>query len=144
MKTFVPRAEEIIREWFLVDANGKTLGRLATKIANILRGRNKPTFTPHVDTGHFVVVINADKVKVSGRKETGKRYRFYTGFRGGNYETPLADIRAKHPERLIEHAVKGMLPKNNMNRSVFKRLKVYAGDRHPHAAQNPKLVEIKI
>lgn len=134
MKTFVPKKEDIKRTWYLVDANGKTLGRLAVKIANVLRGRTKAIYTPHVDTGDYVVVINADKVKLTGRKETQKVYMTYTGFRGGHYSTSVASLRATNPAAIIEHAVKGMLPHNNLSRDMFKRLKVYAGEQHPHKA----------
>jgi len=132
MKTFVPEPKDIQRNWYLVDANGKTLGRLAVKIANLLRGRIKPIYTPNVDTGDFVVVINAAQVKLTGRKETLKQYKTYTGFRNGLYHTSAATLRATKPERIIEHAVKGMLPRNHIARKMFKRLKVYGGDTHPH------------
>ena len=138
MKTFVPESKDIRREWHLVDAAGQPLGRLAVKIANLLRGRVKPIYTPHVDTGDFVVVINAEKVALTGRKESMKTYKRYTGFRNGLHITPVAVMRERHPERIVEHAVKGMLPKNNLARDMFKRLKVYAGTEHPHAAQAPK------
>lgn len=132
MKTFVPESKDIRREWHLVDAAGQPLGRLAVKIANLLRGRVKPIYTPHVDTGDFVVVINAAQVKLTGRKETLKQYKTFTGFRNGLNHTPAATLRATHPERMIEHAVKGMLPRNHLARDMFKRLKVYGGDAHPH------------
>jgi large subunit ribosomal protein L13 len=132
MKTFVPESKDIQRDWYLVDANGKTLGRLAVKIANLLRGRIKPIYTPNVDTGDFVVVINAAQVKLTGRKETIKQYKTFTGFRNGLYYTSVASMRATKPERIIEHAVKGMLPHNHIARKMFKRLKVYGGATHPH------------
>jgi large subunit ribosomal protein L13 len=126
----------------VVDAENKPVGRLATKIADILRGKNKPSFTPHMDTGDFVVVINAEKVKLSGRKEQNKVYRRYTGYRSGLRETNAAEMRERHPEKLITLAVKGMLPKGALGRQVFRRLKVYAGTEHPHAAQKPETVEL--
>jgi len=142
MKTSLPKDPGNNRAWFLVDAKDKPLGRLAVKTANILRGKNKATFTPHMDTGDFVVVINADKVKLTGRKEQQKTYKRYSGFRGGLKETKASVVRERHPERLIELAVKGMLPKNNLSRKLFTRLKVYAGEQHPHTAQNPRKVEL--
>lgn len=143
MKTTLPKPRtDSDRAWLVVDADGKPLGRLATKIADVLRGKNKPSFTPHMDTGDFVVVINAKKVKLSGRKEENKTYRRYTGFRGGLRETTAAEVRARHPERLVLSAVKGMLPKNAMGRQVFRRLKVYAGTEHPHTAQKPETIEL--
>ena len=126
------------RDWRIVDADGQVLGRLAEKIANVLRGRDKPTFTPHLDGGDFVIVINAEKVRVTGKKETNKIYSSYSGYRGGLKQVTLADIRAKHPERLIMKAVKGMLPKNRLAAKLLTKLKVYAGSEHPHAAQNPE------
>lgn len=143
MKTTLPKSPaDSDRAWILVDAADRPLGRLATKIADVLRGKNMPTFTPHVDTGGFVVVINAEKVKLTGQKETRKMYQRYSGYRGGLRETPAAEVRARHPERLIKMAVKGMLPKNTLARHSFRRLKVYAGTEHPHAAQNPEKVEL--
>lgn len=142
MKTYVPSSDAVTRQWYLVDANGKVTGRLAAKIAHLLRGRNQPTYTPHVDTGHFVVVINAAGVRFTGRKETIKRFKTYSGYRDGLRHTTVAEMRAKHPERIIIHAVKGMLPKNIMSRSIIKRLKVYAGAKHPHGAQNPVVIDL--
>lgn len=142
MKTFLPKDPGNDRSWLLVDAQDKPLGRLAVKIANILRGKNKVTFTPHVDTGDFVVVINAGKVKLTGRKDEQKIYQRYSGYRGGLKEIKASVVRERHPDRLIKLAVRGMLPKNNLSRKLFRRLKVYAGDRHPHAAQNPRKVEL--
>jgi len=138
MKTFIPDVQDVNREWLLVDAAQKPLGRLAVQIADLLRGRNKPTFTPHVDTGAFVVVINARQVALSGKKEETKTYRSFSGYRNGLKITPAARVRERHPERMVEHAVKGMLPKNNLARGMFKRLKVYPAAEHPHAAQAPK------
>lgn len=142
MKTFSAKPAEVTREWFLIDAEGKTLGRLATEIARRLRGKHKPEFTPHVDTGDYIVVINAEKVKVTGRKEDDKKYYKHTGFVGNLKEINVRDLRAKAPERIIETAVKGMLPKNPLGRQMFRKLKVYAGTDHQHAAQQPKALEI--
>ncbi|MFT5239509.1 MAG: large subunit ribosomal protein L13 [Candidatus Promineifilaceae bacterium] len=140
MKTTLAKDPGADRAWFVLDAEGQALGRISVKIADILRGKNKPTFTPHVDTGDFVVVINAEKVKLSGKKEEMKLYRTYSGWRGGLKEKTAAAVRERHPERLIQHAVKGMLPKNNLSRQMFTRLKVYAGEAHPHVAQQPQTV----
>jgi large subunit ribosomal protein L13 len=141
MKTFVPKEADIQREWFVVDADGKTAGRLAVVIANVLRGRNKPTYTPHVDTGAFVVVVNAEKIRLTGSKEEQKIYQDYSGYSSGRTETKAATVREKHPERIITQAVKGMLPTNRMSRQIIKRLKVYAGPDHPHAAQQVQELE---
>lgn len=141
MKTFVPKEADIVREWFVVDAAGKSAGRLAVFIADILRGRNKPTYTPHVDTGAFVVVVNAEKIKLTGNKEEKKIYQDFSGYNSGLTETPAKDIRAKHPERIITQAVKGMLPTNRLSRQTIKRLKVYAGAEHPHEAQQVQVLE---
>ena len=141
MKTTVPKEAEIKRDWFVVDAEGKTTGRLAVVIANVLRGRNKPTYTPHVDTGAFVVVVNADKIKLTGTKEENKIYQDYTGYSSGRSEIQAKEIRAKNPERIIMQAVKGMLPTNRLSRQIIKRLKVYAGPEHPHAAQQVQELE---
>ncbi len=138
MKTFLPKIDVQRRAWRIVDADGLVLGRVAEKIANVLRGRDKPTYTPHLDTGDFVIVINAEKVRVTGKKETDKIYASYSGYRGGLKRTPLADVRAKHPERLIMKAVKGMLPKNRLAAKLLTKLKVYKGSEHPHGAQNPE------
>ena len=138
MKTFLPKIDVQRRDWRIVDADGQVLGRLAEKIANVLRGRDKPTFAPHLDGGDFVIVINAEKIRVTGKKETNKIYSSYSGYRGGLKQVTLADIRAKHPERLIMKAVKGMLPKNRLAAKLLTKLKVYAGSEHPHAAQNPE------
>ena len=138
MKTYSVKAGEITRRWFVVDAEGKVLGRLATEIARVLRGKHKPTYTPHLDTGDFVVVINADKVRLTGRKEDQKTYFRHTGYMGHEKFIPFREMLAKHPERVIELAVKGMLPKNTLGRQMRKKLKVYAGGEHPHQAQNPE------
>ena len=144
MKTFMPNEADIKREWFVVDATDKPAGRLAVVIADVLRGRNKPTYTPHIDTGAFVVVLNADKIKLSGNKEEKKIYQDYSGFSSGLTETKAKDIREKNPERIIEQAVKGMLPTNRQTRQTLKRLKVYAGPSHPHEAQQVQPLELKI
>lgn len=141
MKSYVAKDPGADRAWLLVDAADKPLGRVAVKIADALRGKDKPTYTPHVDTGDFVVVINADKVKLTGNKDEKKMYRRYTGWRGGLRETKAATVRERHPDRMIRLAVRGMLPKNTLSRSAARRLKVYAGAEHPHEAQNPQQVD---
>lgn len=142
MKTFTGKTEEIEREWYVVDAEGKTLGRLASRIAPILRGKHKPTYTPHLDCGDFVIVINADKVRVTGRKLDQKFYHHHSGYPGGLKSVSLRDQLAQHPERVIQAAVKGMLPKNKLGRRVIKKLKIYASDGHPHEAQQPRTLEL--
>lgn len=142
MKTFSAKAEEINREWFLVDAEGKTLGRMASEIALRLRGKHKPEFTPHVDTGDYIVVVNVEKLAVTGNKMNDKLYQHHTGYVGSLKTIKLKDMIAKHPERVLEKAVKGMLPKNTLGRQMFRKLKVYAGPAHPHEAQEPKALEI--
>lgn len=142
MKTFSAKAEEINREWFLIDAEGKTLGRMASEIALRLRGKHKPEFTPHVDTGDYIVVVNAEKLVVTGNKLNDKMYHHHTGFVGNLKSINLKDLLQKHPERVIEKAVKGMLPKNSLGRQMYRKLKVYAGPSHPHEAQEPKALEI--
>ncbi len=137
-KTFLPKKETIEKKWWLIDAEGIVLGRLATKIANILRGKDKPTYTPFFDTGDFVIVVNADKVKLTGKKEEQKMYYRHSGYLGGLKETSFKHMIAKHPERVITHAIKGMLPKNKLNRKILKKLKVYAGSEHKHKAQKPE------
>lgn len=137
MKTTLAKPGSVEAKWFLVDAEGETLGRLSVKIADILRGRHKPTYTPHVDTGDFVVVINAEKIQVSGKKEEQKNYMFYSGWFGNEKYVTLADFRERRPEFIIEHAVKGMLPRNKLANQMLKKLKVYAGSKHPHEAQQP-------
>ena len=143
MKTYYAKPGEVTREWLLVDAEGQTLGRLASEVAQILRGKNKPTYTPHTDVGDFVIVINAEKVKVTGAKETDKVYYRHSGYPGGLKSETFAEAIAKHPERVIEHAVKGMLPKNRLAARQIRKLKVYAGPEHPHAAQNPRTIELE-
>jgi len=136
-RTFSAKAEEVQRQWWLIDADGQTLGRLAVKAANLLRGKEKPIFTPHCDTGDFVVVVNAEKVKLTGKKETSKSYMSFSGFVGGHKSETVKARRARHPELLIEHAVRGMIPHNRLGRRIYTKLKVYAGPEHPHGAQNP-------
>ncbi len=136
-KTFVTKLDDIKREWFYVDADGQSLGRMASKIAAILRGKHKPIFTPGLDTGDFVVVVNAEKVTVTGNKLTEKFYYRYSGYPGGMTAISLRDQLAKHPNRVIEHAVWGMLPHNKLGRAMLKKLKVYRGPAHPHEAQHP-------
>ena len=139
-KTSTPSLTTIKRNWFLVDAEGQTLGRLASEIANILRGKNKPSFTPHLDTGDFVIVVNAERIEVSGKKTSQKLYRRHSGRPGGMKVEKFETLRDRIPERIIEQAVKGMLPHNSLGRQQFKKLKVYKGSEHPHAAQNPVLL----
>jgi large subunit ribosomal protein L13 len=142
MKTFSAKPETVKRDWYVIDAENKVLGRLATEIARRLRGKHKPEFTPHVDTGDYIVVINADKVAVTGKKESDKVYHHHTGFPGGIKSITLDKQRSKAPERIIEAAVRGMLPKNRLGRAMFRKLKVYAGSEHKHTAQQPKQLEI--
>jgi large subunit ribosomal protein L13 len=142
MKTYSATAETVKREWFVIDATDKILGRLSTEIARRLRGKHKPEYTPHVDTGDYIVVINAEKVRVTGNKETDKMYHHHTGYIGSLKSVNLAKMRKNHPDRIIKHSVKGMLPKNSLGRAMFKKLKVYAGGSHEHAAQQPKPLEI--
>jgi len=134
---------EVERQWVLIDADGVTLGRLATKVAMILRGKEKPQYTPHIDTGDFVVIVNADKVKLTGNKADKKQYWRYSGWLGGLKFESYKEAMAKHPERVVEHAVRGMLPKNKLGAQQFRKLKVYAGPEHPHAAQNPVKIELE-
>lgn len=142
MKTFSAKSAEVERDWYIVDAEGKTLGRLATEIARRLRGKHKPEYTPHVDTGDYIVVVNAEKVRVTGRKATDKVYYHHTGYVGHLRSITFDKLIEKAPERVIEKAVKGMLPRNPLGRAMFKKLKVYAGTEHKHAAQQPKPLEI--
>ena len=142
MKTFIPRNEEIERNWRLVDADGKVLGRIATEIADILRGKNKPVFTPHLDTGDFVVVVNAEKIKLTGNKMADKVYYHHTGFPGGIKGITAEKLLEKEPEKLISEAVKGMLPKNKLRKQFMGKLKVYSGSKHPHEAQQPQVVSL--
>jgi len=140
IRTFSAKAHEVQRNWWVIDAEGQTLGRLAVKAANLLRGKEKPIFTPHCDTGDFVVVVNAEKVKVSGKKEVDKSYMSFSGFVGGHKTENVKSRRARHPELLVEHAIRGMIPHNRLGRAVYTKLKVYAGPDHPHSAQNPVAV----
>jgi large subunit ribosomal protein L13 len=140
MSTYSAKETEVQRRWWVIDATDQILGRVAVKAANLLRGKEKSMFTPHVDTGDFVVVINADKVRVTGKKETAKTYMSFSGFVGGHKSESFRQRRARHPELLIQGAVKGMIPHNRLGRSVITKLKVYKGSEHPHAAQNPVLV----
>ncbi|KLV06369.1 50S ribosomal protein L13 [Photobacterium sp. MCCC 1A19761] len=142
MKTFVAKPETVKRDWYVVDAEGKTLGRLATEIASRLRGKHKPEYTPHVDTGDYIVVINAEKVAVTGAKRTDKMYHHHTGYIGGLKSISFDKLIAKKPEMVIEIAVKGMLPKGPLGRAMYRKLKVYAGAEHNHAAQQPKVLDI--
>ena len=142
MKTVSIRKEDVEHSWWVVDASGKTLGRIATEIARRLRGKHKPEYTPHVDTGDYVVVINAEKVVVTGDKENKKIYWRHTGYPGGIKGTNVAKMRETHPERIIEKAVKGMLPRNPLGRAMYRKLKVYAGGTHPHSGQSPEEWEI--
>ena len=142
MKTQSVNKESVLHDWYLVDADGKTLGRLSTQIANRLRGKHKPEFTPHVDTGDYIVVINADKIHVTGKKETDKFYYHHTGFPGGIKSVALGKMREKSPEKILENAVKGMMPRNRLGRAMLSKLKVYAGNAHPHSAQQPTILEL--
>ncbi len=142
--TFMVNANNIERKWYVVDAEGKTLGRLAAEVAKVLRGKHKPTFTPHADTGDHVIVVNAEKVRVTGKKLLQKEYFRHSGYPGGSRFTTLAMMLEKHPERVIEMAVKGMLPKNKLGAQQYRKLNVYAGAEHPHAAQKPEVLELDI
>ena len=142
MKTFSAKPAEVERDWYIIDATGKTLGRMASEIAHRLRGKHKPEYTPHVDTGDYVVVVNAEKVAVTGKKATDKIYHSHTGYPGGLKSISFEKLIEKAPERTIQSAVKGMLPRNPLGRAMFKKLKVYAGNEHPHTAQQPKALEL--
>lgn len=142
MKTFVAKPESVQRDWFVVDAEGKTLGRLATEIASRLRGKHKAEYTPHVDTGDYIVVVNCEKITVTGNKAKGKIYYSHTGFIGGIKEISFEKLLAKKPEMVLEKAVKGMLPRGPLGREMFRKLKVYAGTEHKHAAQQPQVLDI--
>ena len=142
MKTYLPKVNLDQRPWHVVDADGAVLGRLAVQVANILRGKNKPIYAPHLDAGDFVVVINAEKVKLTGNKENAKIYMTYSGWKGGEKLRSAAQVRAKHPERMIIKAVKGMLPKNRLADRLLTKLKVYRGDKHPHSAQKPMALAV--
>jgi large subunit ribosomal protein L13 len=142
MKTSHARKEDMVKQWYLIDAKGKVLGRLASKIANILRGKNKAIFSPHLDTGDFVVVVNAEQVRLTGDKLKGKVYYHHSGYPGGLKTITAEKLLAKRPEEVLRRAVKGMLPKNRLGRKVFKKLKVYAGPDHPHEAQRPEQIQV--
>ncbi len=142
MKTYSAKPNAVAQEWFVVDAAGKTLGRLASELAHRLRGKHKPEYTPHVDTGDYIVVVNAEKIHVTGKKATGKIYHHHTGYPGGLKSISFEKLIDKAPERVIQSAVKGMLPRNSLGRAMFKKLKVYAGSDHPHASQQPKELNI--
>ena len=142
MKTFTATPETVTRDWFVVDADGKTLGRIATEIATRLRGKHKPEYTPHVDTGDYIIVINAEKVTVTGNKAKGKTYYSHSGFPGGIKQISFEKLQAQKPEMIIEKAVKGMLPKGPLGRAMFRKLKVYAGAEHNHTAQQPQVLDI--
>ena len=142
MKTLSAKPAEVTRDWFVVDASGKTLGRMATEIARRLRGKHKAEYTPHVDTGDYVIVINAEKIRVTGNKAEDKMYYRHTGFPGGIYETNFKKMQQRFPGRVLEKAVKGMLPKGPLGYAMLKKMKCYAGDVHPHAAQQPKVLEL--
>jgi len=143
VKTYYAKAGDVERKWVLVDAEDMVLGRLATQVGQILKGKTKPTYTPHVDVGDFVIVINAEKIRLTGNKADQKNYYSHSGFQGGLKEVPFKAMLEKHPERIIEKAVYGMLPKNTLGRAMGRKLKVYAGPEHPHAAQNPRKIELE-
>ncbi|HEY1793905.1 MAG TPA: 50S ribosomal protein L13 [Opitutaceae bacterium] len=142
MKTYLAKKEAVQPKWYLVDAEGQVLGRLAVKLANIIRGRNKPGYTPHVDTGDYVVVINAEKVILTGKKEEQNEYMFFSGFVGGERYRSLRQVREKRPEFILTHAVKGMLPKNRIASRMLTKLRVFSGTKHPHEANNPKPLKV--
>ena len=142
MKTYSAKPKDIKKNWYLIDAEDQVLGRLATRVADILRGKNKPIYTPHIDTGDFLIIINAEKVIVTGKKNQQKEYKRYSGYPGGPKLIPYRRMLKKHPERIIEHAVRGMVPHNRLGRAMLKKLKVYAGPDHPHAAQEPEILKL--
>jgi large subunit ribosomal protein L13 len=142
MKTYTPKVQEVQRRWWVVDAEDQVLGRLATRVATLLRGKHKPMYTPHLDTGDFVIIVNAEKVRLTGKKATDKMYFRHSGYMGGERFIPITTMMEKHPERVIQLAVKGMLPKTNLGRLMRRKLKVYAGAEHPHVAQQPEVLEI--
>jgi len=143
MPTYIPKVDEAQRKWFLIDAKDRVLGKVATKVATILMGKDKPIFTPFLDTGDHVVVVNAAAVHLTGRKESLKLYRHHSGHPGGLKTAAASDVRGKHPERLIEEAVRGMLPKTKLGRAMFAKLKVYTGEKHPHQAQRPQPIAVR-
>jgi large subunit ribosomal protein L13 len=142
MSTYIPKAKELSRRWFVIDARGKVLGKLAARAATILRGKHKPTYTPFLDTGDHVVVINAGEIKLTGNKEEDKFYHHHSGYLGGMKSVAAIDVRRRHPERLVEDAIRGMLPKTKLGRAMFTKLKVYVADQHPHTAQKPQPLSI--
>jgi large subunit ribosomal protein L13 len=139
MSSYIAKPQEVEKKWYVIDAEGKTLGRLASEVASILRGKKKPIYTPHIDTGDYVIIINAEKVEVTGKKRKDKIYKRHTGYPGGLKEVTFDKLQAKHPEEIIRHAVKGMMPKGPLGRQMYKKLKVYAGPAHDHAAQKPEV-----
>lgn len=143
MKTYMQRKEDVVRDWYVVDAEGETLGRLATKVANVLRGKHKPTYTPHVDGGDYVIIVNAEKIVLTGNKLNDKIYYNHSRYTGGLRERTAKEMVEKYPTQMIERAVKGMLPKGRLGRQMYKKLFVYAGENHPHSAQQPKKLEVK-
>ncbi|MES2204732.1 MAG: 50S ribosomal protein L13 [Pseudomonadota bacterium] len=143
MKTFSAKAQAVSHQWYVVDASGQTLGRLASQIAKYLRGKHKPEYTPHVDTGDYMIVINAEKIAVTGKKMSDKIYYSHTGFPGGLKTITLEKLMAKNPIKVMEHAIKGMLPKNPLGRDMFRKLKVYVGSEHPHSAQQPQVINFQ-
>ncbi len=143
MKTYMATPSTIERKWYVVDAEGQTLGRLATEVASVLRGKHKPTYTPHLDSGDFVIVVNAEKIKLTGKKESQKMYYRHTGYVGNLKKIPYKTMMEKHPDRIIQIAVKGMIPHNVLGRQILDKLHVYAGSEHPHQAQKPEVLEIK-
>jgi len=142
VKTVVPKKEQIDQKWYIIDADDQVLGRLASQVAILLRGKHKPEFTPHLDLGDYVIVVNADKVKVTGRKAAQKRYTRYSGYPGGLRSNDFERVMHSYPERILKHAVKGMLPKNRLGRQMYRKLKVYAGSEHPHKAQKPEVFSL--
>ena len=142
MKSFIEKPQNVERKWYVVDAEGKNLGRLSSQVAAILRGKNKPTYTPHVDCGDYVIVINAEKIEVTGKKRKEKIYKHHTGYPGGLREITFEKLQEKKPEEIIRHAVKGMMPNGKLGRQMYKKLKVYAGPEHNHAAQKPEVLDI--
>ncbi|MDR0854312.1 MAG: 50S ribosomal protein L13 [Clostridiales Family XIII bacterium] len=139
MSSYIAKPQEVEKKWYVIDAEGQTLGRLASEVASILRGKRKPIYTPHIDTGDYVIIINAEKIEVTGKKRKDKIYKRHTGYPGGLREITFEKLQAKHPEEIIRHAVKGMMPKGPLGRQMFKKLKVYAGPEHDHAAQKPEV-----
>jgi len=141
MKSFIAKPREVVKKWYVIDAEGKTLGRLSTEAASILRGKKKPIYTPHVDTGDYVIVINAEKVEVTGKKRKEKIYKRHTGYPGGLREITFEKLQAKNPEEIIRHAIKGMMPDGKLGRQMYKKLRVYKGSAHSHTAQKPEVWE---